>query len=106
MTLGERIAQLRREAGLSQEGLAEQMGVSRQAVSKWEKGLSYPDTENLLALAALFGVSADHLAGLRREEEQSGAKMEEEMAAPPEPPRQRRRVWPYVLLAEIGRAHV
>ena len=85
MTLGERIAQLRREAGLSQEGLAEQMGVSRQAVSKWEKGLSYPDTENLLALAALFGVSADHLAGLRREEEQSGAKMEEEMAAPPEP---------------------
>lgn len=101
MTLGERIAQLRREAGLSQEGLAEQMGVSRQAVSKWEKGLSYPDTENLLALAALFGVSADHLAGLRREEEQSGAKMEEEMAAPPEPPRQRRRVWPYVLLAVV-----
>ena len=101
MTLGERIAQLRREAGLSQEGLAEQMGVSRQAVSKWEKGLSYPDTENLLALAALFGVSADHLAGLRREEEQSRAEMEEETAALPEPPRQRRRVWPYVLLAAV-----
>lgn len=101
MTLGEHIAKLRREAGLSQEGLAEQMGVSRQAVSKWEKGLSYPDTENLLALAALFGVSADHLAGLRREEEQSRAEMEEETAALPEPPRQRRRVWPYVLLAAV-----
>ncbi len=101
MTLGEHIAKLRREAGLSQEGLAEQMGVSRQAVSKWEKGLSYPDTENLLALAALFGVSADHLAGLRREEEQSRAEMEEETTALPEPPRQRRRVWPYVLLAAV-----
>ena len=62
MTLGERIAQLRREAGLSQEALAERMGVSRQAVSKWEKSQSFPDTENLLALAALFGVSADELA--------------------------------------------
>ncbi len=101
MTLGERIAQLRREAGLSQEGLAEQMGVSRQAVSKWEKGLSYPDTENLLALAALFGVSADHLAGLRREEEQNRAELEVETAAVPEPPRQRRRIWPYVLLAAV-----
>ena len=56
MTLGERIAQLRREAGLSQEGLAERMGVSRQAVSKWENGSSEPSTANLLALAKLYGV--------------------------------------------------
>ena len=66
MTLGERIQALRRERGMSQEGLAEVLGISRQAVSKWEKGLSCPDTGNLLALAELFGVSADELAGLRQ----------------------------------------
>ena len=87
MTLGERICQLRREQGLSQEALADRMGVSRQAVSKWEKNLSYPDTENLLALAALFGVSADELAGLRRESEN---RAEEETPPPPAPRRRRR----------------
>ena len=54
MTLGEKIQALRREAGLSQEGLADQLGVSRQAVSKWETNLSCPDSENLMALAELF----------------------------------------------------
>lgn len=63
MTLGEQIAQLRRAGGLSQEELGEKLGVSRQAVSKWETGQSLPDTANLLAMAALFGVSADELAG-------------------------------------------
>ena len=57
MTLGERIQALRRERGMSQEDLAEALDISRQAVSKWEKGLSYPDTGNLLALAELFGVT-------------------------------------------------
>ena len=69
-TLGAMIRQLRQAKGFSQEELAAQLGVSRQAVSKWEKSLSYPDTENLLALAALFEVSADELAGLRRIEEE------------------------------------
>ena len=63
--LGEQIRLLRQAKGFSQEALAAHLNVSRQAVSKWEKGLSHPDTENLLALAALFGVSADELAGLR-----------------------------------------
>ena len=54
MTLGEKIQALRREAGLSQEGLADHLGVSRQAVSKWETNLSCPDSENLMALAELF----------------------------------------------------
>ena len=47
MTLGERIGNLRRDAGYSQEYVAESLGVSRQAVSKWETDLSSPDTENL-----------------------------------------------------------
>ena len=64
MDLGTYIQQLRKERGISQESLAEQVGVSRQAVGKWEQGLSYPSTENLLALAQIFGVSADTLIGM------------------------------------------
>ena len=67
MLLGEKIRELRMRQGLSQEALAARLGVSRQAVSKWEKNLSYPDTENLLALAALLGVSSDELAGIKQE---------------------------------------
>lgn len=47
--------------GLSQEALAEKLGVSRQAVSKWERSESSPDTDNLIALAKLYGVSLDEL---------------------------------------------
>ncbi len=62
MTLGERIANLRKESGYSQEYIAEQLGVSRQAVSKWEKDLSSPDTENLISLAELLNTSVQFLA--------------------------------------------
>ena len=61
MTLGEKIQALRREAGLSQEGLADQLGVSRQAVSKWENGTADPSTSNLIALAKLYGISAEEI---------------------------------------------
>lgn len=47
--------------GLSQEALAERLGVSRQAVSKWERGESSPDTDNLIALARLYNISLDAL---------------------------------------------
>ena len=101
MTLGERIRALRQGRGMSQEALAEALGVSRQAVSKWEKNLSYPDTENLLSLAELFGVSADELALLRRQESQGEAPPPPEAAGteegpPPEaaqPSSPRRRGW-------------
>lgn len=59
--IAERLAKRRREAGLSQENLAEKLGVSRQAVSKWERSESSPDTDNLIALAQLYGVSLDDL---------------------------------------------
>lgn len=61
MTLGDRIKQCRQQSGLSQEKVAELIGVSRQAVTKWEAGQSAPSTENLLRLAELFGTSADLL---------------------------------------------
>lgn len=61
ITLGQKIQQLRKESGLSQEVLAEQMGISRQAVSKWESGLSKPSTQNLIHLAAIFNVQIEQL---------------------------------------------
>ena len=62
MSIGQRISELRRRASLSQEYVAEKIGVSRQAVSKWETDASAPDTYNLIALAELFGVSVEYLA--------------------------------------------
>jgi len=59
--LGEKIHQLRKSKGLSQEELAGQLTVSRQAISKWELGESVPDTENVLQLSKIFGVSTDYL---------------------------------------------
>jgi HTH-type transcriptional regulator/antitoxin HipB len=58
MSIGQRISERRRQLGYSQEYVAENMNVSRQAVSKWEQDLSAPDTYNLIALAELLGRSA------------------------------------------------
>ena len=59
--LNERLASLRRRAGYSQEGLAERLGISRQAVSKWEGGQSQPDVARLVQLSELYEVSLDQL---------------------------------------------
>lgn len=61
MKLPEKIVTLRKGRGLSQEALAEQLGVSRQAVSRWEQGSAQPDAGNLFQLSRLFQVSADYL---------------------------------------------
>ena len=60
-TLGTRIAEQRRKMNLTQDQLAEQMGVSSQAVSKWENDLSCPDISLLPSLSDLFGISIDEL---------------------------------------------
>lgn len=62
MTIGKRISQTRMKKGYTQEYLAEKLNVSRQAVSKWEKDLSCPDTKNLIALAELLEISVEYLA--------------------------------------------
>ena len=59
MTLGQNIYRLRTERGLSQGDLAEALDVSRQSVSKWETGESLPDTNKLLAIGRLLGVTVD-----------------------------------------------
>ena len=61
MTTGEKIAALRREKGLTQDGLAEILKVSRQSVSKWEMDLSFPETEKLIRLSKVLSCSLDFL---------------------------------------------
>lgn len=87
MTLGEKIKACRQAAGMSQEKVAELVGVSRQAVTKWEANQSAPNTENLFKLAEIFGTTVDFLL-TSREAENSPAeqisylyKMEEEKKA-------------------------
>lgn len=61
--LADRLVNLRKENKLSQEALAEKLGLSRQAISKWERAEASPDTDNLIALANLYGISLDELLG-------------------------------------------
>ena len=61
MTLSEKLYQLRRKQGLSQEELAERLNCSRQVISKWENGTTAPDAELLRKYSELFGVSIDYL---------------------------------------------
>ena len=113
MTLGNRIAQKRKELGLSQEALGEELGVSRQSIYKWESDAAVPEIDKLIALSRRFAVSVGWLLGVEEEaappapaegEELSEAqlRMVEEivnryLAAQPQP-RLRRR-WPWLLLA-------
>lgn len=59
--IANRLVQLRKQNNLSQEALAEKLGISRQAVSKWERAEASPDTDNIILLARLYGVSLDEL---------------------------------------------
>lgn len=61
--LADQLVTLRKENKLSQEALAEKLGLSRQAISKWERAEASPDTDNLIALAELYGISLDELLG-------------------------------------------
>lgn len=87
MKLNEKIAWYRREKKLSQEELAARVGVSRQAVSKWELGEAAPDINKLLALARAFGVTTDHLLDEGAEPERPASPPPaQEPSAPPPPP--------------------
>ena len=113
MTLGQRIAQKRKELGLSQEALGDRLGVSRQSIYKWESDSALPEVEKLIALSKLFGVSVGWLLGVEEgaaPEHSSGEltetqlKMVEEIAdryiaaLPKAKPRRR---WPWVITAAV-----
>lgn len=86
LEIGQRLAEMRKQAGLSQEALAEKLGISRQAVSKWERAESAPDTDNLIALSKLYGVSLDELLLPGQPEKSQQSPFEEKAPAAPEPP--------------------
>jgi transcriptional regulator with XRE-family HTH domain len=78
--IADRLAKLRKEKGYSQEQLADALGISRQAVSKWERAEASPDTDNLICLAKLYGVSLDTLLKTEQPAEEIAADKKEETA--------------------------
>lgn len=68
MTFAEKLKSIRKQAGFSQEKLAEKLGVSRQAITKWETDAGIPDIENLMAISTLFDISIDELLSNERGE--------------------------------------
>ena len=76
-TLGTIIAQLRKEKGMTQLELAEKMGVTDKAVSKWERDLSCPDINSLPTLAEILGVSVDDLMQIKKEASEPVSKASE-----------------------------
>lgn len=89
MDLAERLAALRKRAGLSQGDVAERLNVSRQAVSRWETGLTVPSTDNLSRLGRLYGVTLDELlsysAALPPEKPQEEAPAQQPQEAAQQP---------------------
>ena len=81
MTTGQRVAQKRKELGLSQEALGEKLGVSRQSIYKWESDSALPEVEKLVALSRLFGVSVGWLLGVEEGAAPSGGELTAEQLA-------------------------
>ena len=77
MSIADRILTLRKSKGMSQEQLAEAMGVSRQAVSKWESEQASPDPEKIIAMSEIFGVTTDYLLKGIEPEKEAEIKPEE-----------------------------
>lgn len=82
--MADRLVALRKAHKLSQEALAEQLGISRQAISKWERAEASPDTDNLLALAKLYGMTMDAILHPEAEKQQAPAAEEESKKAKPQ----------------------
>ena len=74
LTIGENIRKLRREKDMTQEKLAERLGVTYQSVSRWENGTAYPDMELLPAISDIFSVSVDELLGISESEKEKRAE--------------------------------
>lgn len=81
-----RLFQYRKEHHLSQEELAEKIGVSRQAVSKWERAEASPDTENLIALSKIYGVTLDEMLTGEKDGQKGEPKQEEQSQEPNQDP--------------------
>ena len=107
MTTGQKIQTLRKQRGLTQEQLAQRLGVSRQAVSRWELDESLPETANLLPLGEVLGVSIDTLLDPAQGLEGPAPKEEPSAPAAPAPTAPslrgllKRRLWLFLLPMEL-----
>lgn len=107
MTTGQKIQTLRKQRGLTQEQLAQRLGVSRQAVSRWELDESLPETANLLPLGEVLGVSLDTLLDPAQGLEGPAPKEEPSAPAAPAPTAPslrallKRRLWLFLLPVEL-----
>lgn len=99
MEFKDRVFQARKAKGMSQEDLAEAMGVSRQAVSKWETGEAMPDVEKLIALCHVLELDMEYLA-LGKEKVTSEEKPPEAVPAAA-PKAQKQKLWPCVLIGAV-----
>ena len=77
MNVSEKIRTLRKSKGMSQEELAGQVNISRQAVSRWENGTALPDADNIVQLSKLFGVTTDYLLMDSYESDEDSPKIKE-----------------------------
>ena len=98
MELKERLAQLRREHGLSQNDLAEKLNVSRQAISRWEQGTAVPSSDNLIYLSRLYGITLDELVYGKEEIEIEQAEEAAEIPVPEETDRVKTQTRPWYKL--------
>lgn len=98
MNLPKKLSFLRKKKGLSQENLADEMNVSRQAVSKWESGNVMPSLDNLIYLSRLYGVTIDSLIDDSQDLPPEPAPPEPVPAepAPPESPREEHPAFPFI----------
>ena len=98
MKLSDKLIELRKEKGWSQEDFAEKLDVSRQAISRWENGMALPDAQNILRISKLFDVTADYLLNDDYENEIQISSLEAQAdEAPKEETEQlsRKRIFPY-----------
>ena len=80
---GDYLRRLRAENGLSQEKLAEKLGVSRQSVSKWEQGYAVPDTDNMMKLSKLYSISVDDILNCAQSPQKQTVQEQPEKEQPP-----------------------
>ena len=106
LSIGENIRKYRRNADLTQEQLAEKLGVSFQAISRWENGTTYPDMEFLPSIAQFFGISVDSLLGCSEEEKEKAAEkaLYDLAVATYEEPINKERI--ITIIRDIRRSHI
>ena len=98
-SIAKKISALRKDKGLSQEELAEALFVSRQTVSKWERGQSLPDADNITSMCAFFGVSADELLGCSTTTSQPSEAVQPQDTLPEQPVK--KRLWLKILIISV-----